>query len=308
MIWRMPSGRGIPAQHTADRESGTADRQATAARRTSAAERVARIRQTGRGPEPWLPVEASEVLLVTAFDFLRAEVERIVAAAGGSLRVVADVAEAAPYWDSAAAVLVGSDVRDLPPRRRAPSVLVGLSGEGDSLVALGSCPWRATRGRPPRRRCVARRVPQPLTLTGGRRGGPRRNRRLRRCRSHHGGDLACPGGCGPRRKGFAGRRRPLGRRARTRLGGRGITGPSLAGSVGCQWQHRPRAARGRPAHGRRVFVSVVARHKGKAAGCRLRQRWRRTRRRTAGLRAGHRRHWRGMANRCGLLPGTVTAC
>lgn len=134
----MPSGQGIPVQRTADRESGTPDGRAPAARRTSAAERAARIRQTGRGPEPWLPAEASEVLLVTAFDFLHAEVERIVAAAGGSLHVVADIAEAAPYWDSAAAVLVGSDVRDLPPRRRAPSVLVGLSGEGDALWHLGA--------------------------------------------------------------------------------------------------------------------------------------------------------------------------
>lgn len=93
-------------------------------------------------PEPgrraWLPVEADEVLLVTGFGFLQGEVERIVAATGGLLRVVADVSEAAPFWDSAAAVLVGSDVRELPPRRRAPAVLVGLSGEGDSLWHLGA--------------------------------------------------------------------------------------------------------------------------------------------------------------------------
>ncbi|MBT2552064.1 hypothetical protein J7I89_03235 [Arthrobacter sp. ISL-5] len=77
-------------------------------------------------------------MLVTAFAFLQAEVERIVAAAGGRLRVAADIAEAAPYWDSAAAVLLGSDIRDLPPRRRAPAVLVGLSGEGDALWHLGA--------------------------------------------------------------------------------------------------------------------------------------------------------------------------
>lgn len=76
--------------------------------------------------------------MVTAFDVLRGEVERIVAAAGGRLRVVADSAEAARYWDSSAAVLVGSDVRELPPRRRAPAVLVGLSGEGDSLWHLAA--------------------------------------------------------------------------------------------------------------------------------------------------------------------------
>lgn len=77
-------------------------------------------------------------MLVTGFDVLRSEVERIVAAAGGELRVVANATEAAPFWDSAAAVLVGSDVRELPPRRRAPAVLVGLSGEGDSLWHLAA--------------------------------------------------------------------------------------------------------------------------------------------------------------------------
>jgi secretion/DNA translocation related CpaE-like protein len=97
---------------------------------------VAGSRKAG---EAWLPDSAaSEVLLVTGHDFLQGEVEQIVAAAGGQLRVVADVADAAKYWDSAAAVLVGSDVRELPPRRRAPAVLVGLSGEGDSLWHLAA--------------------------------------------------------------------------------------------------------------------------------------------------------------------------
>jgi secretion/DNA translocation related CpaE-like protein len=95
-----------------------------------------------RGPDPaagaWLPDDSAEVLLVTGFNVLRGEVERIVAAAGGQLRVVPDVADAAKYWDSAAAVLVGSDVRELPPRRRAPAVLVGLNGEGDSLWHLAA--------------------------------------------------------------------------------------------------------------------------------------------------------------------------
>jgi secretion/DNA translocation related CpaE-like protein len=98
-------------------------------------------RSLANGPgtaRAWLPDEAAEVLLVTAYDFLQGEVERIVAAAGGRLRVVADVAEAAKYWDAAAAVLVGSDVRELPPRRRAPAVLVGLNGEGDSLWHLAA--------------------------------------------------------------------------------------------------------------------------------------------------------------------------
>ncbi|MET4094051.1 septum site-determining protein Ssd [Arthrobacter sp. UYCu712] len=90
------------------------------------------------GPEQWLPDEAAETLLVTGIEVLRNEVERIVAAAGGRLRTVQDVSEAAPFWDLAAAVLVGSDILDLPPRRRAPAVLVGLAGEGDSLWHLAA--------------------------------------------------------------------------------------------------------------------------------------------------------------------------
>jgi secretion/DNA translocation related CpaE-like protein len=100
--------------------------------------RAAPLRPPEPGQGAWLPADTDEVLLVTGFDFLQGEVERIVAAAGGLLRVVADVSEAAPYWDSAAAVLVGSDIRELPPRRRAPAVLVGLSGEGDSLWHLAA--------------------------------------------------------------------------------------------------------------------------------------------------------------------------
>ncbi|MFC9350257.1 septum site-determining protein Ssd [Arthrobacter sp. NPDC057013] len=92
----------------------------------------------GSEPGTWLPADGGDILLVTGFEYLRGEVERIVAAAGGRLRVVDDVAEAAPFWDSATDVLVGSDVRELPPRRRAPAVLVGLSGEGDTLWHLGA--------------------------------------------------------------------------------------------------------------------------------------------------------------------------
>jgi secretion/DNA translocation related CpaE-like protein len=96
------------------------------------------VRPAARAPGAWLPAESSETLLLTGFDFLQGEVERIVAAAGGQLRVVADATEAAPYWDTASVVLVGSDVRELPPRRRSPAVLVGLSGEGDSLWHLAA--------------------------------------------------------------------------------------------------------------------------------------------------------------------------
>jgi secretion/DNA translocation related CpaE-like protein len=100
---------------------------------------TSRAPASGRAAGAWLPDPAgAEVLLVTGYDFLQGEVERIVAAAGGQLRVVADVADSAKYWDAAAAVLVGSDVRELPPRRRAPAVLVGLNGEGDSLWHLAT--------------------------------------------------------------------------------------------------------------------------------------------------------------------------
>ncbi len=114
----------------------------TPARRKALGERAAPDGHLtpSRGPDPgaWLPEDAAEVLLVTGFDFLQGEVERIVAAAGGRLRVVADAVEAARYWDSSSAVLVGSDIRELPPRRHAPAVLVGLSGEGDSLWHLAA--------------------------------------------------------------------------------------------------------------------------------------------------------------------------
>ncbi len=92
----------------------------------------------GASGAAWLPDGAEEVLLVTSSAFLQAEVERIVAAAGANLRVVADALEGGRYWDGATAVLVGSDIRELPPRRRAPAVLVGLDGEGDSLWHLAA--------------------------------------------------------------------------------------------------------------------------------------------------------------------------
>lgn len=92
----------------------------------------------GDGRDAWLPEDRDEVLLVTSSTVIRAEVERIVAAAGAQLRVAANAAEGGRHWDGAAAVLVGSDIRELPPRRRAPAVLVGLDGEGDSLWHLAA--------------------------------------------------------------------------------------------------------------------------------------------------------------------------
>jgi secretion/DNA translocation related CpaE-like protein len=91
-----------------------------------------------RNAGPWIPDESSETLLVTGFEVLRGEVERIVAAAGGQLRTVPDVREAAPFWDTAATVLLGSDIRELPPRRKAPAVLVGLNADGNRLWQLAA--------------------------------------------------------------------------------------------------------------------------------------------------------------------------
>ena len=92
----------------------------------------------GAGAAPWLPHEPTETLLVTGFEALRGEVERVVAASGGQLRTVASVREAVPFWDTAAVVLLGSDIGELPPRGRSPAVLVGLSGDGDSLWHLAA--------------------------------------------------------------------------------------------------------------------------------------------------------------------------
>ena len=90
-------------------------------------------------PDPaWLPDASGETLLVTGDAVLAGEVERVVAAAGGTLRTVPDVLAAAPFWERAAAVLVGSDVTTFLPRRRAPAVLVGLAGDGDRLWQLAA--------------------------------------------------------------------------------------------------------------------------------------------------------------------------
>ncbi|MDQ0819698.1 secretion/DNA translocation related CpaE-like protein [Arthrobacter sp. V4I6] len=97
-----------------------------------------RRRGAGPGEAAWLPDASAETLLVTANELLHGEVERIVAAAGGTLRTVPDVLEAAPFWAAAAAVLVGNDITALPPRRRAPAVLLGLADDGDSLWQLAA--------------------------------------------------------------------------------------------------------------------------------------------------------------------------
>ncbi|MCT9869002.1 hypothetical protein N7568_06500 [Paenarthrobacter aurescens] len=86
----------------------------------------------------WVPHDVAGILLVSRDPYLQEEAKRIVAAAGGRLSTVADVAEAVHGWDSADVVLVGSDVRELPPRRRAPTVLLGRASEGDGLWRLAA--------------------------------------------------------------------------------------------------------------------------------------------------------------------------
>ena len=95
-------------------------------------------RRAEPGEAAWLPDASARTLLVTGDGLLRDEVERIVAVTGGQLRTVPDVVEAGPFWDSAAAVLVGSDITTLPPRRRAPAVLVGLTVDGEGLWQLAA--------------------------------------------------------------------------------------------------------------------------------------------------------------------------
>ncbi|WP_309138372.1 septum site-determining protein Ssd [Paenarthrobacter sp. CM16] len=86
----------------------------------------------------WVPQDAAGILLVSADPYLQEEAKRIVAAAGGSLTTATDVTEAVHGWDSADVVLVGSDVRELPPRRRSPTVMLGRASDGDGLWELAA--------------------------------------------------------------------------------------------------------------------------------------------------------------------------
>ena len=245
---------------------------------------------------------------MTGVELLRGEVERIVAAAGGQLRTVRDVGEAAPFWDAAAAVLLGSDIRELPPRGRSPAVLVGLNGDGDRLwhlaAAIGAervavlpdaATWLAE---------YLSRVPHARS----RRTGPWDCRRLRRRRGQHGRRLAGPG----RRPGgcacAAGGRRPVGRRAwnwrsppRKRPG---LRWPDLAEASGSD---RSPPARRFPAPGRGILVPVLAREQGTAtAEWTTTSRGRGAGRRPARLRAGGAWISAGDGKRCGPSPGTAT--
>lgn len=88
--------------------------------------------------DPWTPPAAADILLVSADTYLQDEAVRIVAASGGRLHTVERAEEALSAWDTADVVIVGSDVRELPPRRRAPAVLLGRSAESDELWRLAT--------------------------------------------------------------------------------------------------------------------------------------------------------------------------
>ncbi|WP_347108368.1 septum site-determining protein Ssd [Paenarthrobacter sp. S56] len=80
--------------------------------------------------DEWSQREATEILLVTENPYLLEEARRIAAAAGGRIHSVTAVEDAVHGWDTADVVLVGSDVHELPPRRRAPDVLLGTAADG----------------------------------------------------------------------------------------------------------------------------------------------------------------------------------
>ncbi|WP_115787800.1 septum site-determining protein Ssd [Arthrobacter silvisoli] len=128
-ILRAESGRAESGLLAAGRPATEASGRRRGTRWDSHADRV---------EPPWLPSEGTDVLLVTGNPRLQAEAERIVAALGVELRTAASAEEALPHWDSAGTVLLGSDIRELPPRRRAPAVLLGLAAEGDRLWQLAA--------------------------------------------------------------------------------------------------------------------------------------------------------------------------
>ncbi|SCZ49151.1 helicase/secretion neighborhood CpaE-like protein [Arthrobacter sp. UNCCL28] len=86
----------------------------------------------------WVPHDSAGILLVSSDPYLQEEAKRIVAAAGGNITTAADIVEALHGWESADVVLVGSDVRELPPRRRSPTVLLGKATDGDGLWELAA--------------------------------------------------------------------------------------------------------------------------------------------------------------------------
>ncbi|MGP0224659.1 septum site-determining protein Ssd [Paenarthrobacter sp. NCHU4564] len=89
-------------------------------------------------PGNWTPSGGADILLVTGNPHLEEEATRIVAAAGGNLRAVPDIGDAMHGWDHADAVLIGSDIREIPPHRQVPAILLGTAAEGDGLWKLAA--------------------------------------------------------------------------------------------------------------------------------------------------------------------------
>ncbi|MCA4135372.1 CpaE-like family protein [Arthrobacter sp. M4] len=72
-------------------------------------------------------------MLVSGQPYIRDMVEQIVAAIGGVLHVESEPAAISAAWQQAEIVLVGSDIREVPPRRAAPAVLLGVETDGQAL-------------------------------------------------------------------------------------------------------------------------------------------------------------------------------
>ena len=176
-----------------------------------------------------------------------------------------NVAEAAPFWDAAAAVLVGSDIRELPPRRTGARRPGRPQRRRGPAVAPGRRHRRRTRRSAARRRRLARRVPQPrpahrkpgglvLGIVGGCGGAGATTAAIWLAQAAARERGACP----------AGGRRPVGRRAGTGAGRRGNARAPLAGPGRGQRQHRSPPAGRFPAPGRRILLPVLAREPGTA--------------------------------------------
>lgn len=86
-----------------------------------------RLGQHGYGPDGrgWLPEEGAMVCCLTADGALLEECARVAAVAGVAFEGASAAADAPSAWREADVVLIGPDVPDLPPQRRAISVLVG---------------------------------------------------------------------------------------------------------------------------------------------------------------------------------------
>lgn len=88
-------------------------------------------RPEGLSEGRWLPDEA--VFCITSDAALLDECERVAAVAGVRLESSTSFGDAARGWESGGLLLLGADVDDVPPRRRADTILVGR-GSGRELL------------------------------------------------------------------------------------------------------------------------------------------------------------------------------